>query len=174
MRGTMADAEIELPMTSFALRVNGSSPGISRTSVNPEVDSYNVEDTEKSPEQSEEEDKDEAEEANIVYHYLTFETALPHPTTIHPSVQGQDEPPPPPDLAKYTSPFEWSHKRKQVIIVLSCLITSLTAFAAGSYSPGAGQMTRQWHVGNVAILVGITTFTTGESSAGSSHRQVRY
>lgn len=47
------------------------------------------------------------------------------------------------------------------MIGLSCIATMFTAFTAGAYSPGAEQMTKEWHVSNVAFLVGITTFTTG-------------
>ncbi|KAF2022262.1 hypothetical protein BU24DRAFT_417903 [Aaosphaeria arxii CBS 175.79] len=104
------------------------------------------------------------EEAEVVYRYLTFETELPSPTTIYPASDDDQEaacPPPPPDLAKYTSPFDWSDTRKNVIIWISCVITALTAYTAGSYSPGVEQMTEEWGVSSVAALVGITMFTTG-------------
>jgi multidrug resistance protein len=101
------------------------------------------------------------EEGEIVWHYLTFETELPHPTSIHPTKPGQEPPPEPPKLAKYGDPFEWSAKRKNLTIWVACVITALTAFSAGSYSPGIGQMTEEWGISNVAALVGITTFTTG-------------
>lgn len=97
----------------------------------------------------------------ITHHYLTFETELPNPTSI--SRKNSDWPtaPEPPNLIKYTSPFLWSKSRKNLIIWLSCVATMFTAFTAGAYSPGAAQMTEEWHVSNVAFLVGITTFTTG-------------
>jgi multidrug resistance protein len=101
------------------------------------------------------------EEGEIVWHYLTFETELPHPTSIRPTKPGQEPPPEPPKLAKYGDPFEWSAKRKNLTIWVACVITALTAFSAGSYSPGIGQMTEEWGISNVAALVGITTFTTG-------------
>ncbi|KAF1913786.1 major facilitator superfamily domain-containing protein [Ampelomyces quisqualis] len=97
----------------------------------------------------------------IVWQYLTFETELPHPTTIHPTVPDQETPPEPPNLTKYADPFEWPEWRKNLTIWVACVITALTAFSAGSYSPGIGQMTADWGVSNVAALVGITTFTTG-------------
>lgn len=97
----------------------------------------------------------------IVWQYLTFETELPHPTTIHPTRPGQDPPPDPPNLSKYVNPFEWSETRKNLTIWVACVITALTAFTAGAYSPGVGQMTQEWGISNVAALVGITTFTTG-------------
>ncbi|KAF2815033.1 MFS general substrate transporter, partial [Mytilinidion resinicola] len=97
---------------------------------------------------------------DIVWHYLTFETELPSPTSTY-ILEGQQSPPKPPDLVKYTSPFEWSKLRKKLIIWGACAATAITAFSAGSYSPGVGQMTKEWHISDVAALVGITTFTTG-------------
>jgi multidrug resistance protein len=107
----------------------------------------------------------------IVWQYLTFETELPHPTSLHPTTghpttglptaPDQGTPPEPPNLAKYGDPFDWTETRKNLTIWVACIITALTAFSAGSYSPGIGQMTAEWGVSNVAALVGITTFTTG-------------
>lgn len=105
--------------------------------------------------------EEQIQEVEIVWHYLTFDTPLPHPTTIHPRESDQGPPPPPPDLVKYTNPFDWSETRKSITVWISCIITSLTAFSAGAYSPGVGQMTKEWGVSSVAALVGITTFTTG-------------
>lgn len=166
----MADPEIELPMTSsqLSLDANKTSPGIStiypanRDSDDPT--SNNTSDFEKYTEKSGNDEAEEIELEDIVHHYLTFETELPHPTTIYPSFEGQEQPPEPPDLVHYTSPFDWAPRRKNIIICISCLITALTAFTAGAYSPGVGQMTQEWHVSNVAALVGITTFTTGKKN----------
>lgn len=102
----------------------------------------------------------------IVWRYLTFETELPHPTSLLPSIHpttatGHGTPPEPPNLAKYTNPFDWTEKRKNFTIWVACAITALTAYAAGSYTPGVAQMSAEWGVSNVAVLVGITTFTTG-------------
>jgi multidrug resistance protein len=97
----------------------------------------------------------------IVWQYLTFDTELPHPTTIHPTQLDQEPPPEPPNLAKYTDPFKWTETRKNLTIWVACVITALTAFSAGAYSPGIGQMMEEWGVSSVAALVGITTFTTG-------------
>ena len=95
------------------------------------------------------------EELPIVYHYLTFETELPSPSTLAvPS-------PAPPDLRDYVSPFTWSDSRKTFITWLSCAVTVVTAYTAGSYSSASAQMSQYWGVSQVAILVGITTFTTG-------------
>ncbi|KAH7405958.1 major facilitator superfamily domain-containing protein [Phaeosphaeria sp. MPI-PUGE-AT-0046c] len=97
----------------------------------------------------------------IIWQYLTFETELPHPATIHPLLPDQGPPPELPSLAKYGDPFQWSQMRKSVIIWVACVITALTAASAGSYTPGIGQMTAEWGIGNVAALVGITMFTAG-------------
>ncbi|KAF1833797.1 MFS general substrate transporter [Decorospora gaudefroyi] len=101
------------------------------------------------------------QDAEIVWRYLTFDTELPHPSTIHPTQADHAPPPERPDLVKYTDPFAWSDTRKRFTIWISCVITALTAFSAGAYSPGIGQMSEEWGVSSVAALVGITTFTTG-------------
>ncbi|KAA8614839.1 ProP Permease of the major facilitator superfamily [Pyrenophora tritici-repentis] len=105
--------------------------------------------------------QEDLREAVIVWHYLTFDTELPHPSTIHPTQPGQEPPPEPPNLVEYTSPFDWSEKRKKFTVWISCVITALAAFSAGAYSPGVYQMTQEWGVSSVAALVGITIFTTG-------------
>jgi hypothetical protein len=97
----------------------------------------------------------------IVWRYLTFETELPHPTSLHPTTGSEHGPPEPPDLVKYTNPFDWTEKRKDFTIWAACAITALTAYSAGSYTPGVAQMSAEWGVSNVAVLVGITTFTAG-------------
>lgn len=163
----MADPEIELPKSPSQLNIHGLSPGINRSDIS-SGDAWRSEekqctagnsDDEKPP--GDLEDQNDLEPEEIIFHYLTFQTNLPGPTTIYPTSEDQELPPAPPDLTKYVSPFEWSNTRKRVIIWVSCVITALTAFTAGSYSPGVGQMTEEWHVSSVAALVGITTFTTG-------------
>ncbi|KAH7402631.1 major facilitator superfamily domain-containing protein [Pyrenochaeta sp. MPI-SDFR-AT-0127] len=104
---------------------------------------------------------DDVVDEEIIWHYLTFETELPHPATIHPTRLDQGPPPEPPNLAEYTNPFEWSETRKNFTVWMSCIITALSAFTAGAYTPGIGQMTEEWGVSSVAALVGVTTFTTG-------------
>lgn len=101
------------------------------------------------------------ERSPIVYHYLTFETELPWPSER--SVIGGDAAtaPPRPDLSPYISPFLWSNQRKRFTVYLCCVATAITAYTAGSYSPPVPQMSAEWHVSEVAILVGITTFCTG-------------
>ena len=102
----------------------------------------------------------------IVWKYLTFNTELPHPSSLHPSIHPKprpdhESPPEPPDLVKYTNPFDWTENRKNFTIWVACAITALTAYSAGSYTPGVAQMSAEWGVSRVAVLVGITTFTTG-------------
>jgi multidrug resistance protein len=101
------------------------------------------------------------ESTPITYHYLTFETPLPQPSTKFPTKASGTPAPPPPDLKKFMSPFEWSKSRKRFTIWLSCIATTVTAYTAGSYSPPSAQMAAEWHVSEVAILVGITTFCAG-------------
>ncbi len=96
----------------------------------------------------------------IVYHYLTFETDLPSPITLG-ACRDTSAAPAPPDLRNYVSPFTWSRNRKNFMTWLSCAVTAVTAYTAGSYSPASQQMSEYWHVGQVATYVGITTFTTG-------------
>ena len=104
------------------------------------------------------------DEMPIVYHYLTFETDLPPPTRLGPT-QHNSPAPEPPDLRNYVSPFTWSESRKTFTTWLSCLITVVTAYTAGSYSPASNQLSEYWGVSQTAILVGISTFTTGFATA---------
>lgn len=181
-------AEINLPKTSElgteSTRHNMSDTGIS---VFPEPDSRRTSDpaTDTDFEKDRFDEKEQSRrpsdsashsgDKEIVWRYLTFETEVPppsslypsvlptrHPTDQHPTTSDHGDAPQPPDLAKYTNPFDWSESRKNYTIWVACIITALTAFSAGSYSPGLEQMTAEWGVSNVAGLVGITTFTTGK------------
>jgi multidrug resistance protein len=100
-------------------------------------------------------------ERPIIYKYLTFDTFVPSPVICSLSNDVRQSLPPPPDLTPYIDPLRWSVTRKTSILWLSTLSTACAAFSAGGYSPGAMQMEREWHVSNIAILVGITTFTCG-------------
>lgn len=104
-------------------------------------------------------------ESPIVYHYLTFETELPSPTSLTTSNPNAPSPPEPPDLSNCISPFAWSESRKTYTVWLSCAITVTTAYTAGSYAAASDQLIDYWGVGPVAINVGITTFTTGFATA---------
>jgi len=97
----------------------------------------------------------------ITYHYLTFETLLPKPSSLVSTKTSAPPAPSPPDLKKYTSPFDWPESRKSFTVWLSCIATLFTAYNAGAYSPAAKQMSDEWHVSEVAVLVGITTFCFG-------------
>ena len=100
-------------------------------------------------------------ETPITYHYLTFETELPAPTSFTSSLSDASAPPEQPNLKRYTSPFEWSPARKNVVLLLSCAATAVVAYCAGAYSTVSAQMEKEWHVSQVAIDIGITTFTSG-------------
>jgi multidrug resistance protein len=102
------------------------------------------------------------EDSPIVYHYLTFETQLPRPSAVR---DNGSPPPPQPDLKPFTSPFLWSKSRKNLMIYLSCVATTLTAYTAGAYAPPAAKMAAEWDVSVLAIEVGITTFCIGFSIA---------
>lgn len=167
----MADPEIELPPSPEQLRLRASGISDAPTGVShqypadptfattPDFDEKfdDENDSEEAP------DSEEEEPGEIVWHYLTYATELPHPTSTCPTRPGQQPPPEVPDLKKYTSPFDWPDTRKNMTIYIACIITALTAFSAGSYSPGVAQMTDEWNVSNVAAYVGITTFTSGKS-----------
>lgn len=97
----------------------------------------------------------------IIYHYLTFETELPTVSTLRLSNQNASSAPSPPNLQKYISPFTWSEPRKTYITYLSCAVTVTTAYSAGAYGSASAQLSDYWKVSQVAVYVGITTFTTG-------------
>ncbi|RDL33583.1 uncharacterized protein BP5553_07951 [Venustampulla echinocandica] len=101
------------------------------------------------------------ENTPVTYHYLTFDSILPQPSTWNSTNPSATPAPAQPDLKRYTSPFEWAESRKSFIVWLSCIATLVTAYGAGSYAPAAQQMCEEWQVGEVAILVGITTFCSG-------------
>ncbi|KAF2089042.1 MFS general substrate transporter [Saccharata proteae CBS 121410] len=129
----MTDPEIELPRSESSIIDSHDAPGMSEHEA----------------------------ESPIVWQYLTFETDLPHPSTVNPPYEGAQPPPECPNLKKFQNPFKWSKKKKSIILWLSCIATAMTAYTAGSYSPGVGQMTEEWGVSDVAALVGITIFTCG-------------
>ncbi|PGH10297.1 hypothetical protein GX51_00054 [Blastomyces parvus] len=103
--------------------------------------------------------KEEAEEVH--YHYLTFDTPLPQPTGISSPNPGQQVAPEQPDLRPYISPFTWRNSRKGVTTALSCLVTTLSAMAAGMYSPPEKILTEKWGISGVVYNLGITLFCFG-------------
>ncbi|KAK2039001.1 major facilitator superfamily transporter [Colletotrichum somersetense] len=94
----------------------------------------------------------------IIYQYLTFDTSLPELVDI--SIRSQSKPAVP-DLARYTSPLQWPHARKYLMLALSCVATFLTAYTAGSYSPPSSIMAGDLGTSQLKVLVGITTFCIG-------------
>lgn len=61
----------------------------------------------------------------------------------------------------YVSPYNWSSFRKQWICWPGFIAACFASYAAGSYSPGAGQMVDYWKISRIAVLTGITSFTCG-------------
>jgi len=98
-------------------------------------------------------------ESPIIYHYLTYETELPPPTSTY--VAKNEPPPPQPDLGPYISPLLWSKARKNMALYLSCIATVFTAYTAGSFAPPASAMAEEWNVSMEAVFAGITTFCCG-------------
>lgn len=95
------------------------------------------------------------------YHYLTFDTPLPPPTGISVPRPGQPRAPEQPDLRPYISPFTWRKSRKGVVTMLSCLVTTLSAMAAGAYSPPEKILTEKWKISGVVYNLGISIFSFG-------------
>lgn len=93
--------------------------------------------------------------------YLTFETELPAIKAADAGSSLAAGLPPPPDLTPYGDPHAWPESRKNVMLLLSCVATLLTAYAAGAYSPPTDLMAAEFGCSRTAVLVGITLFTTG-------------
>lgn len=90
--------------------------------------------------------------------YLTFETEIPSLTTITlPDGSVLDAP----NLKKFQSPFHWSTARKNVVLFISCCVTLLAAYSAGSYSMAAEQLRTKWSLDDVAFNIGVTTWAVG-------------
>lgn len=88
-----------------------------------------------------------------VYKYLEWTT---QPSELYPFPERL-----PSSVTKQTDPFTWSPKQKGMTLVLACYSAGMAAYAGGAYTSGLDQMSVEWGVGRVALLVGITTFTTG-------------
>ncbi|KAL9121528.1 MAG: hypothetical protein Q9187_001913 [Circinaria calcarea] len=148
----MANPEIDLPPTSSTL-------DIAKTEKE-NISSDLWKDDASAPKERQKEDEAQAD-FPITYQYLTFDTELPHPTHLCSKDEKGGPAPEPPDLANYISPFTWSESRKNLTTWLSCVATVVTAYTAGAYSAGSIEMSREFGVSQIAIFVGITTFTTG-------------
>ena len=145
----MADPEIELPPS---LEDNSPKKDVTSLRYESEQDS--------SPDETESRSTGTTIQDPIQWEYLTFESTLPRPSRLLEPAQDKG-PPEEPDLKQYESPFNWSPGRKRFITWLSCIATTVTAYAAGSYTSGDAQMEQYFGVSRVAITVGVTTFTTG-------------
>ncbi|KAM5350597.1 hypothetical protein ACJ41O_007102 [Fusarium nematophilum] len=98
----------------------------------------------------------------ISYPYLTFGSVLPTPPLPQEAgLPETQELPPCPDLRPYISPLTWPLARKNILLVLSCIATLLTAYTAGAYSPPSFAMAHDLGASHLATLVGITTFCLG-------------
>ena len=97
----------------------------------------------------------------IAYHYLTFETELPHAPLPPEHDALRPSPPQCPNLRGFDNPFLWSKTRKSFMTWLSCLITVSAAYSSGSYIATADQLTQKWGISSVAYNTGITIFTVG-------------
>lgn len=88
--------------------------------------------------------------------FLEFETKVPtiSPSKLPPSLAN-------PDLAPYISPFLWSRARKTVNLILSVMVTCLSASAAGSYNPPSDVLMEKWGISFVKYEIGITIFCLG-------------
>lgn len=91
--------------------------------------------------------------APTTYKYLEWST---QPGEIYPFPERL-----PSSVTKQTDPFTWSAKQKRMILTLACFSTGMAAYSGGAYTSGLDQMSVEWGVSRVALLVGITTFTTG-------------
>lgn len=101
--------------------------------------------------------------SEVTYLYLTFERPLPSANTISktPSAPG-DSPPPPPNLKPYINPVLLPRHRKNIVLLLSCIATFLTAYASGSYSPPIPLMRADLGApSDLSVRGGISTFCLG-------------
>lgn len=100
-------------------------------------------------------------QAPITYRYLTFETTLPLASQYSSGTPAGSPTPEPPDLTNYASPFTWSKFRKNIIVWLSVITSTVVCYAAGSYDATYDQIHEKWGVSQVVHNLGITTFVVG-------------
>lgn len=103
----------------------------------------------------------EPKHAPIAFRYLTYDTELPHVVAEARDGDPHRDIPPRPALEKYKDPLTWSQGQKQSLVWQSVVGTTLTAYSAGTYAPAVDQMSEEWHVSRVTVLIGITIFTLG-------------
>lgn len=94
---------------------------------------------------------------DVVHLSVEFGTCLPRPVFKEEIPPAQGSPGP----QRVGSPYDWTFIRKQVVLWICCFATVFASFAASSYAPCKEQLVEEWDVSAVAVLVGITTFTTG-------------
>ncbi|KAF3065767.1 putative drug/proton antiporter YHK8 [Daldinia childiae] len=96
----------------------------------------------------------------ISYLYLTFDTPLPCPNAGRPQSDRGDLPACP-NLSPYADPTKWPLARKGVMLIISCMATCFTAYAAGAYSECADLIATEFNTTRESALVGVTTFCIG-------------
>ncbi|KAB5578220.1 major facilitator superfamily domain-containing protein [Coniochaeta sp. 2T2.1] len=91
---------------------------------------------------------------------LTFNRDVPNANLEQTS---QTEPPPPsPNIAAYIHPTLYPRYRKNVMLVLCCIATFLTAYSAGCYSPAINLLAVDLKAqSTIAVSGGISTFCLG-------------
>jgi hypothetical protein len=92
------------------------------------------------------------EERPITYRYLEWDTPIA-------DLYGDSQLPP--TLLKLRNPVEWGRGGKAAMLMICCASTFVAAYSAGGYVAGIRQMEALWGVSRVALLVGVTMFTTG-------------
>ncbi|KAH8906349.1 MFS general substrate transporter [Coniochaeta sp. PMI_546] len=98
--------------------------------------------------------------SDIRHVYLTFNRAVPA-ANLEQSSQTQP-PPPPPDLTAYINPTLYPTHRKNLMLLLCCIATFLTAYAAGSYSPATSLIKAELHApSTLGVIGGVSTFCLG-------------
>jgi MFS family permease len=97
----------------------------------------------------------------IEYFYLTFDTVLPAPVTSPEAAAAAVAVPKYPDLNHYVDPMRWPKARKNLMIFLSCIATTLTAYTAGAYSPPVDIIAAELGTTREVALLGVTTFCLG-------------
>lgn len=96
--------------------------------------------------------------------YLTFKSAVPAPNLAQSSAAGP--PPAGPNLSGYIDPTLYPARKKNLMLVLSCVATFLTAYSAGAYSPAVSLLKDALHAPSTAAVEGgVSTFCLGFASA---------
>ncbi|CAK7267755.1 hypothetical protein SEPCBS119000_002713 [Sporothrix epigloea] len=147
--------------------VSSSRGSVSDTASDVQANGDNIENADdaadlKAPLRTDE--KVDASSLEIEYRYFTYATPLPPPNTVA-ATGDSDEirtAPAPPNLKKYADPHTWHNKRKYTMLVLSCIATFLTAYAAGAYSPPTQRIADAYGTSlNVVLAIGITVYCMG-------------